>query len=214
MSLRIDLKIFAFLILFYITKQIEIYGIIMFFCIIHELAHLFAGLFMGLFPNKIEIMPFGFSISFKLKPKDYNLKIKNASVLEIKKIIIAIAGPAINIMLAFVLYYVNVPFVDKWIVIYSNILIGLFNLIPIYPLDGARIIDGILYILLGRKKSIDYTNFITNITFIVFTMLCSIGILYIKNISLFLINIYLLCLVIKENKKYKIRKRVFNICQK
>ena len=40
MKFRIDLKIFAFLILFYFTRQIEIYALIMLFAIIHELSHL------------------------------------------------------------------------------------------------------------------------------------------------------------------------------
>ena len=44
MRFRIDLKIFVFLILFYLTKQIEIYAMVMFFCIIHELGHLAARL--------------------------------------------------------------------------------------------------------------------------------------------------------------------------
>ncbi len=36
MRFRIDLKIFIFILLFYITKQIESYGMIMFFAILHE----------------------------------------------------------------------------------------------------------------------------------------------------------------------------------
>ena len=70
MRVRIDLKIIIFLILFYFTKQIEIYAMIMIFAIIHELGHLLAGLLMGLKPEKIEIMPFGVSISFKINAKE------------------------------------------------------------------------------------------------------------------------------------------------
>ena len=87
MRFRIDLKIFLFLILFYFTKQIETYVIIIVFAIIHELGHLMAGLIMGMKPEKIELMPYGISISFKLKPKDYNKKILKANLLEIKKIL-------------------------------------------------------------------------------------------------------------------------------
>lgn len=60
MRLRIDLKIIIFLLLFYLTKQIEIYSIIMCFCIIHELGHIFMGIILGLKPEKIEIMPIRF----------------------------------------------------------------------------------------------------------------------------------------------------------
>lgn len=91
MRFRIDLKIFLFIILFYITKQIEVYGMIMLFAIIHELGHLLVGLILGMKPEKLEIMPYGVSISFKLQPKDYNRKIKKGNQLELKKIIVASA---------------------------------------------------------------------------------------------------------------------------
>ena len=61
MRFRIDLKIFIFLIIFYFTKQIEIYAMIMLFALIHELGHLLAGILMGMKPEKIELMPFGVS---------------------------------------------------------------------------------------------------------------------------------------------------------
>ena len=76
MRFRIDLKIFIFLIIFYFTKQIEIYAMIMLFALIHELGHLLAGILMGMKPEKIELMPFGVSIAFKIEPNDYNKKIK------------------------------------------------------------------------------------------------------------------------------------------
>lgn len=58
MRFRMDLKIFFFLALFYLTKQIEIYAMVMFFAIIHELGHLVAGLLLGMKPEKLEIMPY------------------------------------------------------------------------------------------------------------------------------------------------------------
>ena len=54
MRLRIDLKIFIFLFIFYLTKQMELYGFIMFFAFLHELGHLFAGILFKLRPEKIE----------------------------------------------------------------------------------------------------------------------------------------------------------------
>lgn len=58
MRFRIDLKIFFLIALFYLTKQIEVYAMVMFFAMIHELGHLFAGLLLGMKPEKIEIMPY------------------------------------------------------------------------------------------------------------------------------------------------------------
>ena len=53
--------------------------------------HLTAGLLLGMKPEKIEIMPYGVSISFKLTPNDYNKKIKNGNQLELKKILVAVS---------------------------------------------------------------------------------------------------------------------------
>ena len=52
MKFRIDLKIILFFILFYFTKQIEIYALMMIFAIIHEIAHLIAGIMLKMKPDK------------------------------------------------------------------------------------------------------------------------------------------------------------------
>ena len=84
MKFKIDLKIFIFLIIFLLTRQIEVYATIMFFAIIHELGHLLAGVLLGMKPEKMEIKPYGISISFKILYDDYNKKIKHGNLLEIK----------------------------------------------------------------------------------------------------------------------------------
>lgn len=200
MRLRIDLKIFVFLLLFYLTKQIEIYSTIMFFCILHELGHILMGIILGLKPEKIEIMPFGLSVAFKLNTKDYNKKIKNANLLELKKIAIAIAGPVTNLII--ILFYI---FFNKLEIniIYANLLILLFNIIPIFPLDGGRILKSTIHIFFGYTKSIECTHIFSNITIILLTLITSIAILKIHNIAILIILIYLWTLVIKENKRYE-----------
>ena len=39
-------------------------------------------------------------------------------------------------------------------------IIALFNLLPIYPLDGGRILKGILNIMYGRKRTEKIMNYI------------------------------------------------------
>ena len=78
MQIKIDLKIFLFLLILVITRQIKIYAILMLFVLIHELGHLVTGLILGLKIEEISVIPVGFSIKFKTESKDYNKKIKKA----------------------------------------------------------------------------------------------------------------------------------------
>ena len=209
MRFRIDLKIFIFLILFYLTRQIEIYSYIMIFAVIHELGHLIAGLLLGMKPEKLELMPFGLSISFKINVKEYNKKIKKGNRFEIKKIIVAMAGPLTNFIIILIALNLKTDIIKSIIIIYTNFLIMIFNLLPIYPLDGGRILRGILHINFGRIKSEKYIMNISKITLITITLLSSILILYVHNISIFLIILYLWSILIKENIKYENRKDIY-----
>jgi len=92
--------------------------------------------------------------------------------------------------------------------IYANILIGVFNLIPIYPLDGGRIIKEIINIRSGMKKSYCYINKISNITMIILMVISSILLLYVHNIAILIILAYLGYLVIKQNRIYEIKSRL------
>lgn len=188
MRVRIDLKIIFFSIVFYFTNQLRIYLIIMLFCIFHEMGHLIIGLILKIKPEKIEIMPCGLNISFY----------ENTSKYKIKEVFIALAGPLTSLALAMLCQNINLVYVTKQEAVYSNILILLFNLIPIYPLDGGRIIKGILEIKLEKTIVEEIIKKITYITMVILTMICSVGVFYYKNFAIFLICIFLWIIVLKE----------------
>ena len=125
--------------------------------------------------EKLEIMPFGLSVAFYINFNDKYFKIK--------EILVALAGPLTSLTL--VILSKNIE------AVYSNILILLFNLIPLYPLDGGRIIKGILQIKLDSLKTKIIINKISYITMIILTIIGSITVYYYQNVAIFLTCMFL-----------------------
>ena len=214
MRFRIDLKIFAFLILFIITRQIEIYVAMLIFAIIHELSHMIVGIILGFKPEKIELNPLGLSLAFKTNYNDYNLKIRNANAFEIKKIIVALAGPISNLAIAvFVGFLTNSSTIVN-IIFYANLLIAIFNLLPIYPLDGGRVLKGFLHIRYGKWKAKKIINDISFAVTIILTAISSITVFYYKNIAIVAIIAYLWIIVLKADSIYRKELILYNTIYK
>lgn len=217
MSIKIDLKIFLFLFLFLLTSQIEIYIILMLFAIIHEIGHLVAGLILKFKTKEISFTPVGLSISFNVNPEEYNCNEKNIRPLNIKKAIIAISGPLTNLIIstiAIVIAKFNTNFANTYIyqlIVFSNFLIAMFNLIPIYPMDGGRFLNEVLKIALGNKKAYKITYMFSKTILIILTAISSIAILYLQNIAILIIIAYLWYLEVLEIRKYNRRKNIEKI---
>lgn len=164
-------------------------------------------------PEKMEIMPYGLSISFQLTPKDYNRKIKRGNQLEIKKIVVALAGPITNVVIMILAMQFHINVFEGLMILYANLLLVLFNLLPIYPLDGGRMLKGILHIFFGRRKAEKYTNYISFITLILVTFASSIVIYMVHNIAIFLIILVLWGIFIKEDRLYEKRSKIYRLVE-
>ena len=198
MKIKVDLKIFLIIILYILTKNIKVFAISFIFILLHELGHAITGIILGLKIKKININVFGLSIEFENYGKE---RLNN-------KIIIDMAGPAINI----ITFIIAVIFKHEEIA-YINILLAIINLLPIYPLDGGRIVKNLLLKSHNYKQVVGYTEKISKDTLIIITAISSIVILYIKNVGIFLVILYLWSIALKEWKKNQIIKRAFQAIQ-
>lgn len=95
---------------------------------LHELGHIVMAYIMDESISILKILPFGFSC-----------KLKNQSKISTNKMLkILIAGPAVNFITAGLFFLWTSEFAM------INVLIGMLNMLPIYELDGMRIINILL----------------------------------------------------------------------
>jgi len=114
---------------------------LLFAVLVHEFSHTIAARRFGVRADKLRLLPFGAEVS-----------IDCAFLSRDKKIWILLAGPIGNIVLAIVLssllWLFPQVFLVVEILIFANAIPGILNLLPIYPLDGGKI----LYLVAGERK--------------------------------------------------------------
>jgi stage IV sporulation protein FB len=133
-----------------ITGNFKLFMTILLIIIVHEIGHILTSLYFHWDIDKIVILPFGGLIKFN--------NYLNSSLLE--EFIICIMGPIFQLVF--------------WIIVKNNItiknfdlynkLLLTFNLLPIYTLDGAKILNIILNRFISFKKSYIFTIIISLIT--------------------------------------------------
>ena len=156
--------------------------------IIHELGHLFMAKYYKWNFDKIVIYPFGGCTKFDEK---INRPMK-------EELLILISGPSIQIILFLIIIVLS----KYGILTYRNYLLFknyhytllFFNLLPIYPLDGGRIMNIIMNYFLPFKKG----NKIVILISIVFII--SIMFLY-RNLNFTLMGVLLLSEIILYFKR-------------
>ena len=209
MRLKIDLKIFLIAIIYFFTNQIQIYVLMMIFALIHEIGHLIAGILLKMKPKKIEIILTGVSISFKTDINDINKKIGKGNMLNIKKLIVAISGPLTNVLIIAIVQNMPLNIIEQLNIIYANLVILIFNLIPIYPLDGGRIIKELLNIKFGKNKSIKFVDIFSIINTSILSIIGIIAIILNSNIAIIIIILYIWIIVLKEHKIAKQKMAIY-----
>ncbi len=179
-----------------------IYLIFLISIFIHELSHIIVGYCFGYKLKKIRMLPLGFYIEFE----------KNEKIIFIKKIIILLSGPISNFFISLFFYEFNTEFSEKICLI--NIFLGIFNLFPIYPLDGENILSQSLKIIYGYKKGNNKAFIVSKISLCCITFLYSLIIIKIKNLSILLVIIFLWYKNFEKENKIKIEQSAYRVIEK
>ncbi|MBR3614008.1 MAG: hypothetical protein IKL55_02390 [Clostridia bacterium] len=192
MKIEINLKMIFALIFIFMFNNINTYLIFLFFILIHELAHLLIGICIGGIPNKMTLSLFGASIEFYSYGKN---KI-------IGKLLFFSIGPITNFIIGIMCNEFMKESEMKNLIVITNFAIGSFNMIPILPLDGGKILKEILILLFGFENSNKISMFVSKSILIIASLSYSILILKIHNIVILFLLIYLWYLYYIEEKKY------------
>ena len=138
---------FLFFLWFVINKDIISFLVFTFVLLSHEFGHYFVAKKLGYRLDSFCIAPYGVSLNYKESVFD-----------SVDEIMIAFAGPAVNIITSFIIVSIwwAIPAAYAYTnqIVSNSLLLGLLNLLPCYPLDGGRIICGMIGCKMSREKAV------------------------------------------------------------
>lgn len=133
--------------------------IAMFGCVVlHELGHALVAAWYGIRTKDIKLLPIGGLANMEKLPDKPQ-----------QEIAISVAGPAVNLLIA----VLTLPFLDIYVPFWRaaftinnvqpanflyylhtvNMILAVFNLIPAFPLDGGRVLRGVLGLLFSYDRA-------------------------------------------------------------
>lgn len=122
--------------------------------LVHELGHFITAMIFHIGVDKIYIYPFGGISKFNLSLNE-SLK---------KEFLILIMGPLMQLIFSFFLSQLEFFHNYQKLIMVYNYTILTFNLLPIYPLDGGKLLNIILSFHVSFQKSLNVTFLISYLT--------------------------------------------------
>jgi len=105
---------------------------------LHELGHSVVARAKGGYIHEIVLYPFGGAA-----------KISNIPKRPLDEILVALAGPAVSLLLALLFR----QFELLWFLGYLNGMLFFFNILPVFPMDGGRVLRATLTLKKGRVEA-------------------------------------------------------------
>ena len=139
--------------------------------VVHELGHALVARRFGVGTREILLLPIGGVASLERIPDK-----------PMHELAVAVVGPAINLVLAAMLFFVGGAFATQ--LVWIQIGLAVFNMIPAFPMDGGRALRALLAMRLGRLRA---TQIAASLGKIIAIMFAAIGI--VTNLWLVLIAV-------------------------
>jgi len=165
----------------------------MFVCVVvHELGHSLQARRYGIVVRDIVLLPVGGMARAERIPDDPK-----------QEIVMAVSGPAVNFIIAGVIFLVMwlchhpVDFDEDFLsgVLLVNIALAIFNLIPAFPMDGGRILRGILA---NRLPYLTATRLAKNVGLVIAQLFALLGFAHTQFIMLPFIAVFIFAGAIAE----------------
>jgi stage IV sporulation protein FB len=164
-----------------------IFDIVVYFLalILHEFAHAEVAARLGYTLTKFKLMPYGASLTGNFE----GVRTKD-------EMLIAVAGPAFNIIVA-------IPFVALWWLVpasyyvteqfvYASLCVAIFNILPVFPLDGGRALLAFLSRNMPRNVAYKRLRICGYLFSFLFLALFVLSIVFSVNFSFALIAFFML----------------------
>jgi Zn-dependent protease len=117
--------------------------------VLHELGHSLMARRYGIETADITLYLFGGVARLERMPRSPG-----------PELLIALAGPAVNFAIAGALFAMvslteiaGLPSMFLWQILITNLLLACFNLLPIFPMDGGRVLRAFLSGWVGRRRA-------------------------------------------------------------
>lgn len=142
-KIRVDISTYVIVLLSFLAGYFEYTFLTIIIIIVHEMGHFLTGYFLKLKVKEISLFMFGGVTIFD---EDLNLNI-------FKELLVVVMGPVVQMLFYMIVYYlytkgfVSVNTMKKVSTI--NLILLEFNLLPILPLDGGKILNNILDLILS-----------------------------------------------------------------
>lgn len=143
---RLSLPFLIFSAVMLITDNGVLFATYLCAVLLHEYAHHLLALRFGLVMDEIRLEPSGAVLYGEL-----------SGLSPVQEIAVALIGPLFNLavaLLCLALWWVApsfYPYTD--LIMLSNLTLGLFNLLPVYPLDGGRVLLHLLCFRISNRRA-------------------------------------------------------------